>query len=45
MTLIVDIFQFHCKSKHKQVKRNEIKREMYKSDNTFPYLQSSTPFK
>ena len=45
MTFLIGIFQFHCKSKHKQVKSNKIKQDMYKSDSIFPYLQSSTLFK
>ena len=45
MTFIIGIFQFHCKSEHKQVKRNEIKQDMRKSDSTFPYLQQCTLFK
>ena len=45
MAFIIGIFQIHCKSEHKQVKRNKIKQEIYKSDNIFPYLQSSTLIK
>ena len=36
MTFRIDIFQFHCKNDHKQVKRNKIKRDMCKSDSIFP---------
>ena len=44
MTFIIDIFQFHCKSKDKQV--SEIKSDWTRADVTvfFPYLQSSTQF-
>ena len=45
MTFIIDIFQFHCKSEQKQVKWNEIKRDMCKSDSIFPYLQRGTLLK
>ena len=45
MTFITDIFQFHYKGEHKQIKCNEIKREMCKSDSRFPYLQHGTQFK
>ena len=45
ITFITDIFQFHCKSKHKYLKWNEIKGDMCKSDSPFPYLQSSILFK
>ena len=45
MTFIIGIFQFHSKSEHIQVKGNEIKEDMCKSDSAFPYLQSSTLFK
>ena len=31
MTFIIDIFQFHCKIEHKQVKCNKIKEDMCKS--------------
>ena len=31
------IFQFHCKSERKQVKSNEIKQYMCKSDSIFPH--------
>ena len=34
-----DILQFHCKSEHKQVKRNKIKQDIWKSDSVFPNLQ------
>ena len=43
--IIIGIFQFHCKSEHKQVKWHQIKWDMCKSDSVFPYLQSSTLFK
>ena len=45
MTFIIGILQFYCKSEHKQVKGNEIKEGMCKSDGTFPYLQRDTLFK
>ena len=45
MTFIIDIFQFHCKIEQEQIKGNEIKRDMCKSDSMFPYLQRSTLFK
>ena len=46
MTFIIVIFQFHCKSEHKQVEqKKKIKRGMCKSDNIFPYLQKSVLFK
>ena len=35
-------FLSHCKSKHKQVKWNKITWDMCKSDNIFPFWQSST---
>ena len=38
MTLVIGIFQFHCKRDHKQVKLNEIKQDMCKSDSIFPYF-------
>ena len=38
MAFIIDTFQFNCKSEHKQVKWNEIKEDMCKSDSVFPYL-------
>ena len=38
-------FQFHCKSEHKQIKRNKITRDMCESDIIIAYLQSSTLFK
>ena len=44
MTFVIAIFQFHCKSEHKQVKGNKIKREIFKSGFIFPYLQSITVF-
>ena len=44
MTFTIGIFQFHCKSDYKQVKLNKIKQNVWKSDSTFPYLQSSLPF-
>ena len=34
MTFIIDIFQFDCKNEHKQVKWNQIKQDMCKSENT-----------
>ena len=45
MTFIIGIFQFHCKSEHKQVKWKESKEDMWKSDSIFPYLKSGTLFK
>ena len=45
MALIIGIFQFHCKSEHKQVKWNEIKQGMSKSDSIFPYLECGALFK
>ena len=45
MSFIIAIFQFHCISEHKQVKGNEIKGDMCKSDSTLPYLQRGTLFK
>ena len=45
MTFIIGIIQFHCKNEPKQLKWNEIKEDMCKSDSTFPYLQNSTLFK
>ena len=45
MIFIFGIFQFHCKSDHKQVKWNKIKQGLCKSDRIFPYLQSSALFK
>ena len=45
MTFIIHIFQFHGKSEHKQVKLNKIKRDMWKFDSIFLYLQSSLLFK
>ena len=44
MTFISGIFQFYCKSEHKQAKWNKTKWEMCKSDKIFPYLQSITAF-
>ena len=44
MTFIVSICQVHCKSEHKQVKWNKIKRDILESDSIFPYLQSITVF-
>ena len=35
ITFIIGIFQVHCKSKHKQVKSNQIKRNLCKSDIMF----------
>ena len=34
-------FQIHCKSEHKQVTWNRTKQYICKSNNIFPYLQSS----
>ena len=45
MTFIISIFQFPHKSEHKQVKWNEIKQDISKSDSIFPYLQPGTLFK
>ena len=45
MSFLIGMFQFHCKSEHKQVKSNEFKRDMGKSDSILPYLQNSTLFK
>ena len=39
---IIGIFQFHCKSEHKQVKWNKMKEDMFKTDSIFPCLQSSS---
>ena len=39
------IFQLYWKSEHKQVKWNEIKWDMYKSDSIIPYLQCGALFK
>ena len=39
------IFQFYCKSEHKQVKWNKIKPDMWKSNSIVPCLQSITLFK
>ena len=44
MAFVIDIFQFHCKIELKQLKRKEIKRNMFKSDNIFCNLQSSAVF-
>ena len=46
MTFLIGIFQFHCKSEHKQEKSIKVKREMCKSMSVsiFPYLQISTLF-
>ena len=38
MTFIIDIFQLYCKSDHKQVKWNEMKQDMSKSNSIFSYL-------
>ena len=35
MAFIIGIFQFNCESEHKQVKWNDIKRNMYKSGSIF----------
>ena len=43
MTLI-DMFLFHCKSEHKQVKGSKIKRDLCKSDGIFPYLERGSLF-
>ena len=45
MTFMLGIFQFHCKSEHKQVKWNKIKQDTSTSDSIFSYLQSSVLFK
>ena len=45
MAFIIGIFQLHCKSEQKEVKRNKIKWDMCKSDSISPYLQNSTLFK
>ena len=45
MAFVIDTFQFHCKSEHKQVKQNKITRDMCKSDSAFPYLKCSALFK
>ena len=45
MTFIIGIFQFHCKSKCKQVKRNKITRGTCKSNIMSPCLQGRTQFK
>ena len=44
MTFNIDIFIFHCKNERKQVKWNEIKRDMCKSSSIFPYFQLGTLF-
>ena len=44
MTFLTDIFQFHCKNEHKQVKSNKIKQSICKSDSIFSCLQSRTSF-
>ena len=41
ITFIIDIFQFHCKIEHNQVKWNKITWDLCKSDSIFFYLQSS----
>ena len=41
MTIIIGIFQFHCKSEHKQAKWNKIEQDICKSDSISPYLQGS----
>ena len=38
-TFIIGIFQFDCKSEHKQVKWNET--DIFKADSIFSYLQNS----
>ena len=45
MAFIIDILTFHGKSEHKQVKWNEIKRDICKCDSIFLYLQRGTLFK
>ena len=42
---IVSIFQFHCKSKQKQVKSKQIILGICKPDKNFPHLQSFTVFR
>ena len=42
---IISIFQFHYKSENKQVKWNEIQRDMCKCDSIFRYLQRGTLLK
>ena len=37
LIFVIGIFQFNCKSEHKQVKRNKIKRNMSKLGVIFPY--------
>ena len=44
MTFLISIFQFHWKSEPQQVKWNKVKRDICKSDSTFPYLQSTIVF-
>ena len=44
MTFLIDMFLFHCKSEHKQVKESEIKQELCKSDGIFPYLERGSLF-
>ena len=41
---IVSIFQFHCKSKQKQVKSKQTSLGICKPDKNFTYLQSVTVF-
>ena len=45
MTFIIGILTFHGKSEHKQVKWNEIKRDICKCDSIFLYLQRGTLIK
>ena len=45
MAFIIDIFQFHFRSKHEQIKRDKTKQDMCKSGSIFLYLQSSALFK
>ena len=39
-----NIFQFHWKLEHKQLKWNKIKRDMCKSDSIFPNIKSGRVF-
>ena len=39
-----DMFLFPCKSEHKQVKGRGIKRDLWKSDGIFPYLERGSLF-
>ena len=43
---VINIFQFHWKSEHKQSKvKKKIKQDICESDSIFPYLQRGTLFK